>query len=525
MIDIEQIRAQFDTFPPAKEKARLEQYERYRKLFRSGHRELYDRQLTSYEKRRYILSNFAKTISLLSADLLFGEKINVRAAPPDLKQRSVARRLTDRVSRMFRRRVFNRPVLTEQDGPQQERQQSALDNMVAANSLHRMNYRAALGQSYRGDTLLKVAWRKRHPEIASGVEEAIISEVSTSLYFPELDPDDADRVVRTALAWEKAVGGKRYLRVEQHEPGYIYNLLFVRDESVAPGERRLTQVALDTLPEYEGMDEVVETGLDYMPLFYVPNFQGESYWGISDYEGLEPFFEAINNRLTMMDTVLDKHVAPKIVMPPRFIDAEGKVDLAGLEVINLQPGEEPPSYLTWDAQLTAAEKQIDRLIDLVLLHSETSPSAFGIDRLGGVAESGRALWFRMLRTIAKINRKKMFFDAALRKALFCAQEFEAQFGKGGYTPAEPEIEWQDGIPQDLVEMIQNEATRIAAGLTSAESAIERLDGVDDAGPEMERIAAEAEGRKVLTGAPGGAGGDAFGQGDDEGDEDGQGGQG
>ena len=58
----------------------------------------------------------------------------------------------------------------------------------------------------------------------------------------------------------------------------------------------------------------------------------------------------------------------------------------------------------------------------LFLFSETSPSAYGLDK-GGVAESGRALKFRLLRTIAKKHRKQLYYDDGLKELLTTAQEF------------------------------------------------------------------------------------------------------
>src|SRR5690606_30422027 len=51
------------------------------------------------------------------------------------------------------------------------------------------------------------------------------------------------------------------------------------------------------------------------------------------------------------------------------------------------------------------------------------------------------------------------------------------------------ITWQDGLPDDDMEKTEIEARRIAAGLTSLESALRRLDGLEGEAlqQEMERI--------------------------------------
>jgi hypothetical protein len=157
--------------------------------------------------------------------------------------------------------------------------------------------------------------------------------------------------------------------------------------------------------------------------------------------------------------------------------------------------------MTWEGQLAAAYQQVDRLLDLMFITSETAPSAFGLDKFG-IAESGRALRLRLLRTLAKINRKRLYYDAALKAALLTAQMLDVSLGSGKYEPAEPTIQWADGLPEDMVEMVEIESQRLAAGNTSMESSVRRLDGPDAVEAEMARIAEETGQAVALTGGAG-----------------------
>ncbi len=452
----------FSTYPPKGHQERIAAYERFEKLFLGQHRELFNVVPARYQMLRYIVANFAGLISRLSADLLFGEQ-------PDF-------------------------VAAEEDAAAQE----ALTRIVERNNLHVTNYESALSNSFRGDAVLKVRWGRR--SLAADKPEAIIEEVPAGIYFPELDDDDVRRVLRVTLAWPKRDPADRrnvYLRLEEHEPGLIRHRLFRFG-----GGRAVEQVPLATLDAYRDLPEEEETGLDHIPVFHVPNFRyGSRFWGISDYEGLESLFEALNNRVSQIDLVLDKHVAPKLILPPGFIDEDGKVRFDQMEAIELAAGEQPPSYLTWEGQLAAAGEQYNRLLDLLFITTETAPSAFGLDKFG-IAESGRALRLRLLRTLAKINRKRLYYDTALKQALLTAQILDVTHGAGAYQPAAPAIQWADGPPEDLVEMVEIESQRLAAGNTSVESSVRRLDGPDAVEAEMARIAEETGQAVALTGGAG-----------------------
>jgi hypothetical protein len=323
--------------------------------------------------------------------------------------------------------------------------------------------------------------------------------------------------VRVTLAWVKRdpkQANRAYLRAEVHEPGVIRHQLYdlgtvstlsttgSQNVAVPIGGKAVQQIPLGTLEAYAELPEEEQTGLDHIPVFHVPNFRyGSRFWGISDYEGLESLFESLNNRVSQIDEVLDKHVAPKIVVPPGFVDEDGKIHFDRMETIELGPGDQPPSYITWDAHLAAAFTQFEKLLDLLFMLSETAPSAFGLDKFG-VAESGRALRLRLLRTLAKINRKRLYYDTALKAALLTAQVLDVTHGSGEYEPAEPTIQWADGLPEDMVEMVEIESQRLAAGNTSVESSVRRLDGPDAVEAEMTRIAEETGQAVALTGAAG-----------------------
>ena len=469
----------FSTYPPKGHQERITAYQRYERLFLGQHKLVFAVLPQPYQMKRYIVANFAGLISRLCADLLFGEQ-------PDF-------------------------LGTQED----EAGKDSLSQIVTRNNLHALNYESSLSNSFRGDAVYKVRWGKRTPQ--SEQPESIIEEVPASIYFPELDDDDVRKVIRVTLAWVKRdpkQANRAYLRAEVHEPGTIRHQIFdlgsvstlsaagSQNSAVTVGGKALQQVPLSTIEAYQTLAEEEQTGLDHIPIFHVPNFRyGSRFWGISDYEGLESLFESLNNRVSQIDEVLDKHVAPKIVVPPGFVDEDGKIHFERMETIELGPGDQPPSYITWDAHLTAAFTQFEKLLDLLFMLSETAPSAFGLDKFG-VAESGRALRLRLLRTLAKINRKRLYYDTALKAALLTAQMLDVTHGSGEYEPSEPTIQWADGLPEDMVEMVEIESQRLAAGNTSVESSVRRLDGPDAVEAEMARIAEETGQAVALTGAAG-----------------------
>ena len=96
-----------------------------------------------------------------------------------------------------------------------------------------------------------------------------------------------------------------------------------------------------------------------------------------------------------------------------------------------------------------------------------------------------------MRTIAKVARKRLYYDRALKELIHTAQLLAQAHGVGVYNqvtgkydikvknPEIPEIEWQDGLPIDSREAVEEEEIRLRSENTSVVDSIMRLDGVDE----------------------------------------------
>ena len=452
----------WEKWPPEGHTQRLENYARYRALFFGRHDEVFARVQSWLDKEVdktmvYIVANFAGLISKICADLLFGEPIKA--------------------------------VVGKSESPEQ----NAVDNILADNNLHTVNYEMALSSSWRGDAVYKARFGKYRSW--KDTEQAIIESVPSGVFFPHLNGDNIQEMTGATLAWEKKSGNKKYLRKEIHEPGLIRNELWYLD-----GSKPKYKVALKTLDEYAGVLDMQETGYLGLLVEHVPNWRlDDMFWGISDYVDLESMFDELNNRVSKISRILDKHSDPKLILPAGVMSWDAvrkrwyveKEDLQVIEVGEDAATGDLPKYLVWDAQLEAAFKQIDKLLDLLMMMSEVSPAAFGMDK-NGIAESGRALKFKLLRTLSKVNRKKLYFDQGLKNILYAAQVLDVTHGKGSYDPQVPRIEWADGLPADPVEQSEIETNRLAAGNTSLESSVRRMDRLEgaDLKEELDRIKGE-----------------------------------
>lgn len=448
-------------FPTEKEAARLNDYEYYRKLFLGKHFEAFrvkiddEKYNRAYARLRYVVVNFAGLLSKIMADMLFSE-------PPTIK-------------------------VPEGD-------QDWVDAFWRANKMDVQCYESALGNSYNGDALFKLRSGTRSK---TDTEMTVIAEdVTPKIYFPDIDGFNVrSEPNKVDLKWTFSKGDEKFLRVETHEPGKITNRVYEMK-----GDKIIREVALD----YAGLDLEAEqnTNVEFILLTHVANWKtGDRHFGLSDYHDIDYLFYALNNRISKIDNILDKHGDPILMVPPGVLNEKGEVNKKALGVVEVSEGEtNKPEYIVWDASLASAFTEVEKLVDFLYLTAEISPDILGMGE--GTSDSGRALKFKLMRTIAKTQRKRLYYDQALKELIYNAQVFakannltvEGLALKG--EPVKPEIEWQDGLPIDDAELQDQIIAAIDAGIKTKKDAIMELEGIDEANAEVKLQEIEDEKPKI-----------------------------
>lgn len=433
-------------FPYQSEKERLNKYEYHKRIQEGKHFEAFNIKVDSekwskeYGKLRYVVANYAGLISKVVADMLFSE-------PPKIAT-----------------------VEGRNDG--------FITEVLKNNKMEILNYETALRTSALGDGLYKMRYNKRRQ--SDEELDLIIEYNSPSIWFPELDKNNANSEPDVEeLAWMIKINDQEYLRKEIHKPFEIENQLFLlKDEKIHE------RVPLSFLGE-DAPEEIVPTGVPFNLLNHIPNFRyAGNFYGESDYSDLVELMFALNNRITKIDNILDKHSDPILALPEGILDKNGRIKRGNLQMFEKPEGTtDKPEYVIWNASLEAAFDEIEKLTEMLFMFSEISPDVLGMGN--GKQDSGRALKLRLLRTIAKVRRKRVYFNDTLKTVLYNAQVFAKNNNikvNGVGVQGEPEeinIEWQDGLPVDEYEQVQIEEMRVSAGLTTKADAIARIDGVDE----------------------------------------------
>jgi hypothetical protein len=429
---------------------RLTNYRIYEELYKGDHYSAFSIKsedfTKDYAKLRYIVANFAGLISKVIADMLFGEPVTI----------------------------------------QDTENQDWLDALTHENNLDELFYEHALANSYFGDNLFKIR-----------VEDNIlkIEEAPPSIYIPELNPGNvAAPPQRINLAIPSIIDGDKYYIIETHEPPTITTRIVKIDDK---GE--VLDIDINKYNELTGtkLQEVQDTKISRFLVIHVPNPKPRGHFGQSDYLDLKTLFFALNNRMTKIDNILDKHSDPILAVPEGVLDEEGQPHKQAFNLFEVPENGDKPEYVVWNANLDIAFTQIDKLVEMLFMFSETSPDSMGLGK-SGIAESGRALKMRLIRTIAKRNRKKLYYDRAIKELIYTAQLLAK--ANPGVVPSKdiktqlkeptiPRIIWQDGIANDEVERTDIALKRVDAGVKSKKQAIIELEDIteDEALEQLDEI--------------------------------------
>jgi len=458
-------------FPPVAHKVRIKRYRDNKKLFLGQHFEVFKRVQDSLSRRQneiiYISANLPGIICKKSADFLFGESPHYSAGKED-------------------------------SSPEQK----ALERFVADNELNITNYESALGNSYRGDSFYKVRYGQYYDGLVDKKHDPFkvyIEAQNPEYVFPETLPGDANKILAYHIAYPVMVTGRDgedwILNVESHYPGVIrYSKWRMKPINLTVDneitEWRIYSEILDSRSE-------VETGVPYPLVVHVPNYATDESWaGIDDLTENKAIFDEINNRLSQIAVILDKHADPAIAVPTGTLgedEAGNPIFRIGIDKVFEMMGKDDilPQYITWDGQLQAAFQELEKLIDILLVNAEVPAVALGRGDSGTSGSSGLSIKWRMNSLLAKINRKRQYYNKGLRRVLYIAQLLEkARLGKIDYEVMVPQIQFRDGLPDDEMELATIAQIRTGGKATiSQKTAIMKLDGLteEQANAELDRI--------------------------------------
>ncbi|MDL4875129.1 phage portal protein [Enterococcus gallinarum] len=445
---------------------RIKRYRENMQLFKGEYKDIFDKYNLNPNDSLYISVNLAGIICKKSTDMLFGESVQVSAGKKD-----------------------------------NSFEQSVLDKITADNYMNISNYEAGLMASIKGDAFYKVRWGQ---EWEGGLPQSVdpskvlVEPIPAEYCFPETSPSNKKRikVVHVCVPVYDEESDRWSLWVESHSAGKV--IYFKCNLNVMETDRygMPTSWEISSNP-YDMFAE--ETGVSLPLVVHVPNFALDSWEGIDDLSEHKSIFDEINNRLSQIAAILDKHADPAIAVPAGVLEVDGNgrpIFSVNREKVFEIMGKDDviPQYVTWNGQLQHAYSELDRLIENLLATAEIPEVALGKSEAGTSGSTGISIRMRMSPLLAKVNRKRQYFDKALKQVYLIGQQLtKVATHNFSYEPVVPVLIFSDGLPKDSAEEAQTMAIRTGSKPTmSQKSAIMLLDGKTEEQAEAELSRIEAE---------------------------------
>lgn len=465
-----------EVFPPQAHYERVLRCKHNKKLFKGFHNEVFHENIMKSDRAKdtlYISVNLASLICKKSADFLFGEEIKITAGLGD-------------------------------DTPEQK----AFDRIIEQNHLNILLYESALSNSFSGDSFIKVRYgQEMGGELPSELDphRVIIENLNPEMVFPETVIWDKNKIkiFHVAVPYYVEKDKKWYLNIESHSSGQIFYQKYRMTPLYTNIDGEVERWEIDGVVE-DGF-QVVQTGVPVPLVVHIPNLATADEWcGIDDLTEIHPLLDEVNNRLSQIASILDKHSDPAMIVPSGILgadengNAEFRVSVDKVFEI-VSKDDVTPAYVTWDGKLDQAFQELDRLIDLILTTSEIPSVAVGRNDSGTSGSSGLAIKWRMNSLLAKINRKRQYYQKGLKQIFYTAQKLEEAIGIADYEITIPVLEFKDGLPVDDMEQANIMQVRTGGAKTlSQKSAIMKLNNMTEAQAEAEikRIKDETESEMV-----------------------------
>lgn len=456
------------TYPFTGHLHRIKRYKENMKLFKGEYKDIFDKYNLNPNDSLYVSVNLAGIICKKSTDMLFGEAVQVSAGKKD---NSI--------------------------------EQQILDKITAENYMNISNYEAGLMASIKGDAFYKVRWGQEwEGELEQELDPSkiIVESIPAEYCFPETSPANKKRIklIHVAVPVYDENSDKWTLWVESHKAGKVMYFkcrlnVISTDRYGYPEQWEISSNPYDVMVE--------ETGVAMPLVVHVPNFAVDSWEGIDDLSEHKSIFDEINNRLSQIAAILDKHADPAIAVPAGVLEVDGSgrpIFSVNREKVFEIMGKDDviPQYVTWNGQLQHAYSELDRLIENLLATAEIPEVALGKSDSGTSGSTGISIRMRMSPLLAKVNRKRQYFDKALKQIYLIGQQLtKTATHDFAYSPVTPVLIFSDGLPKDAAEEAQTMAIRTGSKPTlSQKSAIMLLDGKteEQAEAELERISAETD---------------------------------
>lgn len=425
-------------FPPTKEKARIERYKQNASLFDGDH---FDN--SKFRHRNGATYNIMEMYSACARRIsrVIGNFEEVISFPVLLNyQRLMTLKMADLVCGEY-------PSITGAD----EKENKAIKETREYSDFDEKLYSIAIDISRYGDAVIR-AYRDEDQD------KSTFTVWDPTEWYPIVSQDGTNTIKYHCICWlenRKKVDtdpDKWYLHVQIHGT-----------DKKSWGTYEYRVYKMDSTGRIIGKlekQEIRKTGINACTVMHLTAYKvSNSIYGYDDYMPVDSLLAEIMTRIGQISVILDKHADPNITGPVSMLTTDpvtGERKLGKGKFFAVNQGDPLPEYMVWDGQLTAAFKELEILINQLYILSEMGSALLGSSEGSGQAVSGTAMRFKMVNPLAKARRVSNSLTNPLKR-LF------SMLSEGTIEPSNISVEWEDGLPDDPRENIEN--AKLATGAT------------------------------------------------------------
>ena len=323
---------------------------------------------------------------------------------------------------------------------------------------------AAEYQSPHGGVYLRLVWDDTlatHPFITVVAADAAIP----TFRFGRLREVTFWTVIKT--------DGQQVVRhLETHGPGYIEHHVY---EGTSSELGRIASLA--DYPQTQDLpvnpDSRILTGTQHLTAAYIPNKLPQRTWrkilelaplGRSDYDGLEPIFDEIDEvwsswirdiRLAKARVFIDQNLLTTYGPGTGgFFDTDQEIFTAMPPGAGSMATEKSLDIHQFDIRVAEHKQTIEDLTRAALRAAGLSPASLGDDTLG-VQETATQVKSKERLSDRTRDKKIRYWKAELTSLVQALLEVDAfVFGPNGYDGARPEVRFTEKSQQDVFELAQ-----------------------------------------------------------------------
>ena len=280
-----------------------------------------------------------------------------------------------------------------------------------------------------GDALFKVACVNNQVKIFS---------ICPDCWFPVCENGNLNDLSGHILMYDIVHNGLLYKHIEKIHKGYVENEVWQVSNGIL--SNRVKNIEEFCLKD---IDDFSNKWNDFI-LFHVKNTtESDTFYGESDYKSCESLVEEIMLTVSQNSKIINRHANPKLagsIENTELNPLTGERHFPNSDFITMGKDGQKPEYITADLQSESIKTHIDTLMQFFYILTKTPPQAYGIDVSANM--SGESLKTILSSSIAKIKDIRMVsLSNAVEKTVECALAF------AGVKNSKVEIKWDNELPK------------------------------------------------------------------------------